>query len=138
MTYLIIFIAFLMLLSVLLLVFKIREANIHKALNLPRHTNPTNDSFVQAREIGRFLHQRATACNIYFHNTPDTSGVDPKVFHRISSGEECSVAQLVRLCHAVGCEIVIRQMDTDDMEDRTNTPTAFAEKIITMQENRAM
>lgn len=137
MTTLIIFIAFLMLLSVLILFIKLRQTNIRKALNMPRSTTPNDDSFVQAREIGQFLHQRAEVAGVYFHRTSDGCGIDQRDFSRIQFGEDHAVAQLVRLCHALGCEIVIRQTDTNDLEDRSNTPTVFAEKIISMKARRA-
>lgn len=138
MNYLLLFILFLMSVCLLFLLIKLRETSIRKALNLPRFTSPVDDSFVQAKEMGRFLSQRAEACGIYFHHAPDTCGIDRKDFYRISSGEEHAVSELIRLCHVVGCEIVIRQTDTADIETRSNPPDVFAEKIIKMKEQRTM
>lgn len=138
MNYLFIFCIFLLLFCALILIAKLREANIRKALSIPKHTAPTDDSFEQAREIGNFLHQRAQAGSIRLHNAPDVCGIDRKDYYRISCGEDHAISQLIRLCHSVGCEIVIRQTGTDDLESRTNTPDVFAEKIIRMKEQRSM
>lgn len=133
MIYMIIFCSFLMICAILFLVMKIREYNIQRALQLPKQTPLIDDSFDEAKEIGKFLHSRANACGVYFHHTPDRTGVNQRDFYHIASGEEYEVVQFIRICHLLGCEIVIRQTGTNDLETRENNPEVFAEKIAKMK-----
>lgn len=53
-----------------------RKYNVQRALKLPK--NPpkySDDAIKEAKAIGRFLHDRADACGVYFHKSDETTGL---------------------------------------------------------------
>lgn len=134
MNYTVLFCIIATLFCILLLVIKLREANIHKALNMPKRTTHFIDSSDQASDIGRFLYNRALFNGISLAQASSQCGIDCQDYYRISTGKEPGVLQLIRMCHLAGCEIVIRQIGTSDIEQSGNDPQVFAEKIIRMRE----
>lgn len=89
---------------------------ISKLLNAPLECPPLDDALKSAREIGRFLSKRAN------YNTEILiTKVDNKNYRRedvsdIYWGKNYQVATFIRLCHAVGCEVIVRQRGLEDIE----------------------
>ena len=134
MIYILIFLGILLVIIFLLLIAKNRETNIQKALNMPKHVPPCDDSIKQAEEIGHFLFDRTLHSGRTLRNVSPACGIKTRDMLRISEGKDSGVAMLIRICHALGCEIVIRQTGTDDLESKDTHPEVFAEKIIKMRE----
>lgn len=120
-----------------LLVVKYRKYNVHRALQMPKNPPYYPDSAIQsAKEIGRFLSDRADAAGLYYISSTEKTGMESKDLRRISEGKEWGVINLIRMAHYLGCEVVIRQTGTQDTEDPATTPQVFAEYITEIKEER--
>lgn len=112
-----------------------RKYNVQRALKLPK--NPpkySDDAIKEAKDIGRFLSSRADACGVYFHKSDETTGLRWKDVWDIGCGKNSDVVTFIRLCHYLGCEIIIRQIDTKDIECEENTKEVIAEYISRLDE----
>ena len=125
--------AILMVFLVGFIVVQCRKYDVQRALKLPK--NPpkySDDAIKEAKAIGIFLHQRANACGVYFHKSGEATGLRWNDVWDI--GKNSGVVTLVRLCHYLGCEIIIRQIDTKDIECEENTKEVIAEYISRLDE----
>lgn len=113
------------------IVIKIRKYSVQKALKLPEKTDGViGNSFRSARQIGQFLMKRADTCGIYLMSS--NTGVSADELDRIVQGKDLGIIGLVRLAHLLGCELVIRQVGTGDIEDPENTPDAYKQLVVTL------
>lgn len=123
------------LLFVGVLVVKYRKYNIHRALALPKNPPRYPDSAMKsAREIGKFLFERADVCGVYFMTADKDTGVSYEAIRDISDGKDTHIVNFLRMAHFLGCEVVIRQIGTSDTEDAATTPQVYAEMIARIEE----
>lgn len=93
------------------------DCRISKIMNAPLTCPPLDDALKSAKAIGRFLSKRANG------NTEIlVTKVGPGDYRRedVSSiywGKNYQVATFIRLCHALGCEVLVRQRGTEDIEE---------------------
>jgi hypothetical protein len=117
------------------LVVKYRKYNVRRALQMPKNPPIYPDSAIKsARAIGDFLFERAEAAGVYFINSGDKTGMSVADIHKLSDGKDYGVINLIRMAHYLGCEIVVRQMGTQDTEDPATTPQVFAEYIANLKD----
>lgn len=117
------------------LIVKYRKYNVQKALHMPKNPPHYPDSAIKsARAIGDFLFERAQAAGVYFICSDAKTGVTAENIRKISDGKDYGVINLIRMAHYLGCEIVVRQMGTQDTEDPATTPQVFAEYIANLEE----
>lgn len=97
---------------------------------------PSLDNAIKAnKEICSFLSSRSL--KLYRnYSRPSGTGIDSSTVHRILSGEEMAIPQFLRICHALGCEVVVRQVGTADIETSENTAEFFEEVISKMKPQR--
>lgn len=127
------FLVFLLAIIAAVTIIQCRKYGVQRALKLPK--NPpkySDDAIKEAKAIGIFLHQRANACGVYFHKSGEATGLRWNDVWDI--GKNSGVVTLVRLCHYLGCEIIIRQIDTKDIECEENTKEVIAEYISRLDE----
>ena len=99
-----------------------------RKMGFPTHTSPyTDDAIEQAREISRFLLERGDAAGVPLSEFSRTGLFNPT--WKMNSGRSYDIIALIRLCHLLGCEIVIRQVGTNDLERAEHTPEVLAEKV---------
>lgn len=112
-----------------------RKYNVQRALKLPKHPPRYNDNAIkEAKAIGIFLHERAKACGVYILDAPEKTGVHSRDVWDILHGEERGTVTFIRLCHHLGCEVIVRQQGTDDTEGNENPPAAMAEYLSKLDE----
>jgi hypothetical protein len=117
------------------LVVKYRKYNIHRALALPKNPPRYPDSAMRsAREIGKFLFERADVCGVYFMTADKDTGVSYEALRDISDGKDTHIVNFIRMAHFLGCEVVIRQIGTSDTENPDTTPQVYAELIANIEE----
>lgn len=113
MAYFILIVIFIIILGITICYYNHRIAKI---LNAPLECPPLDDALKSAKEIGCFLSKRAN-----FNTEILITKVDNKIYRRedvsdIYWGENYQVATFIRLCHALGCEVVVRQRGEEDIE----------------------
>lgn len=129
------FLIFLLTIIAAVTIIQYRKYEVQRALKLPKcPPKYSDDAIKEAKAIGRFLHDRADACGVYFHKSGETTGLRFNDVWDIGSGENRDVVTFIRLCHHLGCEIVIRQIDTKDIECEENTKEVMAEYISRLDE----
>lgn len=117
------------------IIIEYRKYNVQRALKLPKSPPQCNDNAIkEAKAIGVFLHDRAKACGVCILDTPEKTGVYYRDVWDIIHGEERGTVTLIRLCHYLGCEIIVRQQGTEDMEGEENSPEAMAEYLSKLDE----
>lgn len=105
------------------------EHRISVLLNKPTSCPPLDDALKSAKAIGKFLYFRAN-CNTQIL----IDKVGPGEYSRVDvfdiyRGKNYQVVTFIRLCHALGCEVVVRQVGTEDIE-RSRTPEEGTEDVI--------
>lgn len=111
-----------------LAIWKILKLKNARKMGFPTHTSPyTDDAIEQAREMSRFLLERGEAAGVPLARFSETGLFSPT--WDMSSGRSYDIIALIRLCHRLGCEIVIRQVGTDDLEKTEHTPEVLREKV---------
>lgn len=116
-------------------VIQCRKYRISRALKLPKHPPRYNDNAIkEAKAIGIFLHERAKACGVYILDAPEKTGIYYRDVWDILHGEERGTVTFIRLCHHLGCEVIIRQQGTEDTEGNENPPAAMAEYLSKLDE----
>lgn len=99
-----------------------------KAMGVSGKCPSMDDSIEQAKKIGNFISGRYEDIGSYVFKVSD-AGLQPASIDRIIRGKESGVIDLIRMCHACGCEVVIRQVGTGDIETSDNTPERYEEYI---------
>lgn len=117
------------------IVVKIRKYRFQRALMIPRSSpRYSDDAIKQAKEIASFLCRRREEAGVLIYECADGSGIPDECAARVASGRDDGVITLIRLCHYLGCELVVRQIGYDDLENAENTPQVFAEYIAKLDE----
>lgn len=112
------------------LVIKYKKYSVRRALKLPKNPPKYPDSSIHsAKAIGNFLYERSKICGVYYMSADKETGVSYQALKNIADGKDEHVINLIRMSHYLGCEIVVRQIDTKDLEDPSTTPHVYAEII---------
>lgn len=112
-----------------------RKYRVRRALKLPKFPPQYNDDAIrEAKAIGHFLHERADACGVYILDAPEKTGIYYRDVRDICQGKERGTITFIRLCHHLGCEIIVRQRGTEDTEGNENPPAAMAEYLSKLDE----
>lgn len=113
---------------------KIMKYRVHRAMKLPKCPPVySDDARKQAKLLGGFLCGRKKNTGLLFFEGKDGTGISYIRSSRIFNGKDEGVVTLIRLCHYLGCEIVIRQIGYDDLENREDTPEILAEYIAKLE-----
>lgn len=129
------FLIFLLAVIAAVTIIQYRKYNVQRALKLPKHPPRYNDNAIkEAKAIGIFLHERAKACGVYILDAPGKTGIYYRDVWDILHGEERGTVTFIRLCHHLGCEVIVRQQGTDDTEGNENPPAAMAEYLSKLDE----
>lgn len=128
------FILLFLFIIILFIVFYHYQTKICKILNAPVVCPPLDNAIKSARAIGRFLDDRCKATGGSTFTPKGEAGINEHRMRSIMLGDEMAIAEFIRLCHSVGCEVVVRQIGMDDMEDRENTPDIFAQEMSRMED----
>lgn len=84
---------------------------------MPTHVPPCCDAKKSAGQIGQFLLLRAKpAGRIFMSATVNYQGIENKVCSSVFEGECFDVVYLIRMCHAVGCELEVREVTLCDQD----------------------
>lgn len=121
-------IGLMLIIAVMLIIINTNNAKRMQAMGVPMKCPSMDDSIEQAKEIGHFLSGRYNDIDSYAFKVSD-AGLQPASIDRILKGKESGVIDFIRMCHACGCEVVIRQVDTMDIEDSGNTPERYEQYI---------
>lgn len=101
-----------------------------KKLNVPKYYLSYDDTWKESLEIAGFLRQRAELCNQYFNQGKTEAEKEcDRDFKLMLYDLNYNTVMFIRLCHSLGCEVVIRQIGTNDLESRDIDPKIFAEKV---------
>lgn len=119
---------------ILVIVFYHYHAKICKIMNAPVVCPPLDDALKSARAIGSFLSDRCKATGGSTFAPKGETGICERRMRSIMLGDEMAIAEFIRLCHSVGCEVVVRQTGVDDLECRENTPEIFAQEMSRMED----
>lgn len=125
---------YLLLIIVLILLFLIlsemRALINRKKMNVPTFYVSYDDTLKSSKEIAKFLRERSELCNKFFDNGKnEVEKSDNKKQRLMLYDLNYNTILFLRLCHSLGCEVVIRQIGTDDLEKREIKPEIFAEKV---------
>lgn len=110
------------------------QHRLYKVMNAPTVCPPLDNALKSASAIGRFLNDRFMTLGGRICVPKGETGIPEHRLRNIMRGEEMAIAEFIRLCHAVGCEVVVRQIGTDDLEDPGNTPEIFAQEMSHMED----
>lgn len=103
-----------------------------KQMRMPIGVLPSNDAKKSAEEIGRFLLYRAHPTNkTYMRSAYD--GIQDCTCVDIMYGKCFEVVEFIRMCHSLGCEVVVREATTPDT-DIEEDPQRMKEIISRMRE----
>lgn len=117
------------------IVVKYRKYNVQRALQMPKNPPQYPDSAIKcAQAIGTFLFERAQAAGVYYISSREKTGISVDNLRRLTDGKDYGVINLIRMAHYLGCEVVIRQVGTQDTEDPATTPQVFAQYIADIEE----
>ena len=129
------FLIFLLAVIAAVTIIQYRKYNVQRALKLPKNPPRYNDNAIkEAKAIGIFLHERAKACGVYILDAPEKTGIYYRDVWDILHGEERGTVTFIRLCHHLGCEVIVRQQGTEDTEGNENPPAAMAEYLSKLDE----
>ena len=80
---------------------------------------PMDDAIKSAEEIGSFLSKRAWACGCSWCKNKKITGYDDAYASDLFWGKNNEVARFIRMCHALGCEVIVRERreDCGDIEE---------------------
>ena len=105
------------------------EHRISVLLNMPASCPPLGDGLESAKAIGRFLFRRANGNSQILIDKVGYGEYSRTDVFNIYWGENYQVVTFIRLCHALGCEVVVRQMGTEDIE-RSRIPEEGTKDVI--------
>lgn len=107
-----------------------------RMLRFPLSQQTSRDARRASKEITEFLYRRLHDCSRL--GDIDQGNIHNIPYARYFLGDEpCYwLTVFVRVCHMVGCEVVIRQVDTHDIDERQEKMQMLADKckIIKAQE----
>lgn len=76
-----------------------------KKLNACTTCPPPDDAIASKQETDSFLFEIAE------------KRVDEQIYHSLQTEDSTQIVEFFRLCHALGCEVVIRKVSNDDIEE---------------------
>ena len=85
---------------------------------------PSDDARKSAKDIGGFLCRRTWThggMETLWGNAPEQYGFQSGFVSGVVFGQQQEVIEFIRLCHACGCEVVVREVSTEDIEADPNT-----------------
>lgn len=130
------FISLLLILILAIIIWGIVSLLNARKMGFPTCTSPYNDDAIeQAKDICRFLFSRLDDSGIYISDFSKKTGIFESTWD-MASGKSYEIISLIRMCHLLGCEIVIRQIGTNDLEKREHTPDVFKEKVFKITNRR--
>lgn len=105
------------------------EHRISVLLKVPVSCPPLDDALKSARAIGHFLLIRANGNSKILIDKVGYGEYSRTDVFNIYWGENYQVVTFIRLCHALGCEVVVRQVGTEDIE-RSRIPEEGTKDVI--------
>ena len=96
---------------------------------------PSDDARESARSIGGFLSKRTwthAGMKTLWSDATERYGFQEGFVGDIVFGQNQDVVEFIRLCHACGCEVVVREVDTRDIEEN---PDILKEEKSKMRED---
>lgn len=112
----------------MIIIINTNNAKRMEFMRVPQKCPSMDDSIMQARNIGGFLSDRYEQIGSYAFKASEF-GIRPLAIGRILKGKDPGVVNFIRICHACGCEVVIRQVDSIDIETSSNTPECYEQYI---------
>ena len=94
-----------------------KAAELHACTKVP----PENDARESAKKIGSFLRKRSWVCDMRHCSNGSVAGYNTFLAESIFDGHEQTVMQFIRLCHALGCEVVVRQVNSECADIEADT-----------------
>lgn len=85
---------------------------------------PSDDARKSAKSIGGFLCKRTWThggMQTLWNDATELYGFQSGFVSGIVFGKNRDVIEFIRLCHACGCEVVVREVDTKDIEEDPET-----------------
>lgn len=129
MSYFLLFCILAVVICILVMLIKFKQTSIRKAIGMNTQVQDTRNSHDQAKKIGAFIYNRLQVSGVDLVQQSAAARIDMDAYKRIMSGNDEGVMHLIRLCHASGCEIVIRQIGTNDLELGNNAEAPMDEGI---------
>ena len=106
-----------------------------KKLNIPSYYVSYDDALSDSEEIAKFLRERSDLCKKYSsQGKTESEKSDDKKQRLMLYNLDHNTILFLRLCHSLGCEVVVRQTGVNDLEKRNVTPKIFAEKVSQVRE----
>lgn len=100
------------------------QNKICKIMNAPLECPPLDNAIKSSKAIGAFLFDRYKAIG-KGNNPKKEAGIAGLDMFSMGTSTCMQFIEFIRLCHALGCEVVVRQVGTEDIEDPANTREAF-------------
>ena len=85
---------------------------------------PSDDARKAAKNIGSFLCKRTWThggMESLWADATDRYGFQSGFVANVVFGNNRDIIEFIRLCHACGCEVVVREVDTKDIEEYPDT-----------------
>ena len=99
-------------------VIKWKRYNIHRALNIPKQApHYLDDAYKSAKEVGLFLNKRKLVTGVDLCEKEIGKGVPYTKLSGIMNGRSMDLVYLMYIAHNLGCEVIIRQVSEENMED---------------------
>lgn len=105
-----------------------------KQMGMPSFVLPPHDAKKSAEQIGRFLFYRSLPTGkTSMAHAPGYDGIRDCTCVDIMHGKCFEVVDFIRMCHSLGCEVVVREVTTPDT-DIEEDPQRMKEVISRMRE----
>lgn len=123
------------LLLIAVFIWQYRKFNKQKALNLPKEAPRYNDDSIKsAKAIGHFLKERSSLAGVTFK--PELTNVNFEKSLEIYSGSAVGVIALCRVAHRLGCEVVVREITENGLDEMKSEKELQTEKESCEKEER--
>lgn len=123
------------LILVYLILLEIHTLINRNKLNVPNYYVSYDDVLSDSQEISKFLKERSDICNKYFNQgKTESEKSDNKKQRQMLYDLDHNIILFLRLCHSLGCEVVIRQRDINDLEKRNINLEISTEKILKVRD----
>ena len=110
----------------------IKKDVYERKIKVPTSCDPEPDCVQAAKDIGRFIMARSHPLGMRL----SSCGVSDNVYGNIIGGKSYELIEFLRICHHIGCEVVIRQIDTQDIESPETAPKVLEEYICNLRRER--
>lgn len=102
----------------------IKKEVYERKIKVPTVSEKDVDCVKAAKNIGRFILLRS-----HPGMRLSSCGVNEYSYEMITGGKSCDLIEFLRICYHIGCEVVIRQIDTQDIESPDTDPKVLEEYI---------